>query len=475
MMINYLPKVTVAIPVYNGADYLRQAIESALNQTYKNLEIIVLDDGSTDDGRTYAIAKSFGPAIRYIHQENTGVAGAMNHIIDVMTGDVFTWLSHDDMHFPHKVQMQIEYFNIINDHDAIIFSDVHYFDSKDKKIDESRLNYQRYMSKPKWALLDSAINGCSLFIPAHILKEFGPFDLMLRFTQDYALWNEILTKYDFYHLPSPLIGYRIHAGQGTHQPAAVVEGDALWVMIAERRTETERMLLAGSTVSYFEQLATFLTRTPYKHAAVHAVKQARAACRATSATVLLQVTDDVDGCLFAAASVLRQTHRNLELLLISTLEAGETLQLSRWAAGDHRVKLISFPQAEAQEVLARGSLYASGAYVAFIDAESLYVERKLEMQIDYMQQHGLRLTWCATTSHAAGTEDRIATMPDCSSAAETEKRSCVQLSTLMIHRSLICSGEFEELMRESTNRGRIVKLPLNGSDEAGGALVVNLR
>ena len=66
-------------------------------------------------------------------------------------------------------------------------------------------------------------------------------------------------------------------------------------------------------------------------------------------------------------------------------------------------------------------------------------------------------------------------MPDSSSPAETEKRPCVRLSNLMIHRSLICSGEFEQMMRESTNRGRIVTLPLDGSDEAGGTLVVNLR
>ncbi|MFB0491685.1 glycosyltransferase involved in cell wall biosynthesis [Methylobacterium sp. OAE515] len=439
-------KVTIAIPVYNGADFLRDAIESALNQTYKNIEIIVLDDGSTDGGRTRDIAASFGSAIRYIHQENAGVAGAMNHIIQVMSGDIFAWLSHDDLYFPQKIETQVEYFTAIGRRDAIIFSGVHYIDQTGRKIDESRVDHDGLIASPKKALLNSAINGCTLFIPVHILREFSPFDLTLKYTQDYDLWNKILTKYDFYYLPLPLIKYRIHPNQGTHRPAAVVEGDTLWVSIAERRTEAERALIAGSTQCYFEQLAAFLAKTPYKHAAVHVADEASTARQRARATVLLLVDEDVDSCLLAAASVLRQTHPNFELLLISHTERSND-QLSRWAARDERVKLLSFPKVDARDALVRASLYARGDYITFITEGALYLDGKLEKQIAHMQRNGLLLSWCAWVSLGPDQDDQPRTSArGCKVASDDGSPSRSNLSTLMVHRNLVCAGDLERML-----------------------------
>lgn len=471
-MNDILPKVTIAIPVYNGADYLCEAVESALNQTYENIEIIVLDDGSNDGGRTRDIAKSFGSAIRYIHQENTGVAGALNHIIRVMRGDVFTWLSHDDIYLPQKTQIQVEYHNLIARRDTIIFSDVHYIDGSGKKIDESRFDYNRYILSPKRALLDSAINGCTLFIPVHILQEFGPFDLALRYTQDYDLWDRILTKYDFYHLPLPLIKYRLHSEQGTHRPAAVVEGDKLWVNIAQRRTESERALIAGSTQCYFEQLASFLAKTPYKHAAVHVAAEAVEVTRNTVVTVLLLVKNQVDASLFAAASVLRQTHQKLELLLINIAEQSEE-RLSSWASRDNRVKLLSFPKVDAREALARGSLYAAGEYVAFIDERSIYVETKLEKQINHMQRSGVLLTWCASVSlepDEGGRSEATASMSNSGPGADLPQHK--RLSTLMVHRNLVCAGELKRMLLGCSASMETVSIATASQSEIHEALVV---
>lgn len=91
-----LPKVSIVIPVFNGSDYLDKAIQSALNQSYQNVEIIVVNDGSNDGGKTAEIAKSYGDNIRYIEKENGGVSSALNRGIEAMTGEYFSWLSHDD-------------------------------------------------------------------------------------------------------------------------------------------------------------------------------------------------------------------------------------------------------------------------------------------------------------------------------------------------------------------------------------------
>jgi glycosyltransferase involved in cell wall biosynthesis len=84
--------VSIVIPVYNGADFLREAIESALNQTYARIEVIVVNDGSTDGGKTEQIAASYGSRLRYVSRPNGGVAAALNTGVGVMAGDFLSWL-----------------------------------------------------------------------------------------------------------------------------------------------------------------------------------------------------------------------------------------------------------------------------------------------------------------------------------------------------------------------------------------------
>ena len=101
------PLVSIIIPVYNGSNYLSQAIDSALAQTYKNIEIIVVNDGSKDDGATEKIALSYGDKIRYYAKENGGVSSALNYGIEKMKGEYFSWLSHDDKYTPSKIEDQM--------------------------------------------------------------------------------------------------------------------------------------------------------------------------------------------------------------------------------------------------------------------------------------------------------------------------------------------------------------------------------
>ena len=78
MVDRMFPLVSIVMPVYNGSNYMREAIDSALAQTYSNIEVIVVNDGSNDDGKTDAIAKEYGDRIRYFIKENGGCASALN-------------------------------------------------------------------------------------------------------------------------------------------------------------------------------------------------------------------------------------------------------------------------------------------------------------------------------------------------------------------------------------------------------------
>ena len=110
----YFPKVSIVIPAYNASNYLEEAIDSALAQTYSNIEIIVVNDGSLDDGATERVALAYGDKIRYFYKENGGSSSALNFGIANMTGEWFSWLSHDDLYLPEKIEKQIAYISSLN-------------------------------------------------------------------------------------------------------------------------------------------------------------------------------------------------------------------------------------------------------------------------------------------------------------------------------------------------------------------------
>ena len=111
--MRYKPLVSIVIPVYNGSNYMKEAIDSALSQTYENIEIVVVNDGSKDEGKSDAIARSYGDKIRYFPKANGGSSSALNKGIAEMNGEWFSWLSHDDLYYPQKVEKQVEYLNAL--------------------------------------------------------------------------------------------------------------------------------------------------------------------------------------------------------------------------------------------------------------------------------------------------------------------------------------------------------------------------
>ncbi len=124
--------VSVIIPVYNGERYLAEAIGSAQAQTYRPIEIIVVDDGSTDG--TAEVVKPFIPSVHYVYQENGGTGAARNRGIEAAQGDFFAFLDADDLWQPDKLSLQMAAFAADPQAD-ILFGHLQQFFSPD--VDES--------------------------------------------------------------------------------------------------------------------------------------------------------------------------------------------------------------------------------------------------------------------------------------------------------------------------------------------------
>lgn len=382
------PKVSIVMPVYNGGGYFRVALRSALAQTYQNIEIIVVNDGSCDDGETEAIALEHEGRIIYIHQENRGVAGALNTAIANMTGNYFTWLSHDDIHLPHKVEAQLAYFDRISKPDAILFSDYDLIDPDGNLIHTVRLDRRRFCQSPMLPLLEGRINGCSLFVPKQILDEFGPFDESLRYTQDYDLWNRILGKYEFFHQPETLIQYRLHPGQDSRKPDAVTEGNQLWMRMLDARSDTERVHLFGSSRRFFQITGRFLERSAYKDAARDALRRVAGQSADTLVSVIIPFHNEVALTLRAVRSVLEQTHKRIEIILVDDGSTEDTARVAALVQTEKRVRMIRQSNAGPGAARNRGMDACAGDYIAFLDADDVLLPQKVQRQLEVMQRHG---------------------------------------------------------------------------------------
>jgi glycosyltransferase involved in cell wall biosynthesis len=209
------PTVSIVIPVYNGGNYLRQAIDSALAQTYPHTEVIVVNDGSNDADRTRGIALSYGSRIRYFEKSNGGVATALNLGLREMHGEFFSWLSHDDVYYPHKIARQMEHRRQLADDRAILFSGSHIIDARSAIIGTAPM-HAFALRHSILAVLGTYVGGCSMLIPKSAFDEAGLFNEHLRNSQDNELWLRMVMKdYRLRYMPDVLIQSRTHAEQDT--------------------------------------------------------------------------------------------------------------------------------------------------------------------------------------------------------------------------------------------------------------------
>lgn len=257
-----MPVVSVVIPVYNGSKYLSQAIESALQQSYPDIEVLVVNDGSKDNGATDRIARQYGDRVRYFSKSNGGVASALNLAISHSSGQYISWLSHDDVYLPQKIESQIKA-AVRYDGSVILFSDFEVIDSEGGKLREVRIDPADERGFRPRLMRSFPLHGCTLLIPKRAFQEVGLFDEKLRTTQDYDLWFKMARRYRFVHVPEILIQSRDHAEQGTKTLSKAVraEGANFYYkgMLELRSSEIEHLGLRPSEY-FFESAEQFAGR-----------------------------------------------------------------------------------------------------------------------------------------------------------------------------------------------------------------------
>lgn len=267
--IFYLPRVSIVIPVFNGSNYLKEAIESALMQSYPNLEIIVVNDGSSDKGETEKIALSFGKRIKYYSKKNGGVASALNYGIEHMTGEYFSWLSHDDLYKKDKVLRQIEELRGIEDKRTIIvcgYEVVNKYSERLYDVNLLDLYTKVEVERPLFAVFRGGINGCATLIHKSHFEREGKFDISLPTTQDYDLWFRIMRGQKICYMHENLVLSRCHEEQDSKKlyDKHLIECNKLWIGLIKQLSAEEMCIISGSPFCFYRAEKDFFQQTHYK-------------------------------------------------------------------------------------------------------------------------------------------------------------------------------------------------------------------
>jgi glycosyltransferase involved in cell wall biosynthesis len=191
-MINKDPLVSIIIPLYNGSNYISEAINCALIQTYTNIEIIVVNDGSKDNGAGREIALSFGEKIKYFEKENGGVSTALNFGISKMNGEYFSWLSHDDIYLPNHIENQVKCLSNGVNIDAVISNTMLYYQFFNKTIKRK----DRYSIFPKIPMPVTHFYywyyACSFLVKKDFFEKTYVFEEKYKISQDISFIFHVL-------------------------------------------------------------------------------------------------------------------------------------------------------------------------------------------------------------------------------------------------------------------------------------------
>lgn len=199
-------KVTIVLPVYNGEDYISFSIDSIIGQTYKNWELIIVNDHSTDN--TLSICNEYSAKYDKIkvisNEKNLKLPGTLNNGFDHATGDYYTWTSHDNIYKPDALEKLV--YALSGNPDAVmVYSDYTNIDENGNLLDSVKL------LNPQFIVITN-VCGASFMYTAEVAKKVGKYDVNLFLAEDYDYWMRVSCEGEVIHIIDDLYLYRRHSG-----------------------------------------------------------------------------------------------------------------------------------------------------------------------------------------------------------------------------------------------------------------------
>jgi len=202
-----MPTVSLCIPTYNRKDYLKQTLDSVFVQTYKDYEVIILDDGSTDG--TEDMVKASGYDVRYHWHKNQGEAATCNKLIELSQGKYISFVHSDDLLFPDSIERMVNAM-LSELEDVVVYGNYVRIDEYGNEQGQNKKKlYSGYITRHVFE--NNIIHACGSMFPKEALQKIGGFDTNLKVCYDYKLELKLSLKYRFIGLEKPTFMRRRHS------------------------------------------------------------------------------------------------------------------------------------------------------------------------------------------------------------------------------------------------------------------------
>jgi len=210
-----MPKVSVILPCYNGSLWISNAIDSILCQTYSNFELVIIDDGSTDNSKDVIYPYISDRRVHYIYQENRGFSGAVNRGIKESKGDLIGFIGQDDMWMHNKLEVQAKYFDKHENVD-LVHSNYCSIDSDEwiiKVIDIKIPNFTSRKELIEYLFINNFIGFETVLVKKRCFDKVGFFDERMIGYSDHDMWMRIAGNFNIGYIDLPLVKKREHGLQ----------------------------------------------------------------------------------------------------------------------------------------------------------------------------------------------------------------------------------------------------------------------
>lgn len=266
-MVN--PLISVIIPTYNCAKWICDAIDSVIRQTYKNIEIIVVDDGSTDNTANL-LTKKYGTRIVYIYQENSGPSKARNTGLSCANGKYVQFLDADDILLPNKILLHVQCLESELEYSAV-YSDFEYITEKDDlTVVVSSPTYfkQAYATGDIFGrLLNGNFIVChALLLKLEDIKSVGMFNENLNACEDFDLWLRMSAQgHKFFFLDKVLVQYRNTPNSLSSNNAKLIIGSIYAVKNVRKYFKAQMSLTKVNAAKIDTSLSTLYSNAAYAY------------------------------------------------------------------------------------------------------------------------------------------------------------------------------------------------------------------
>ncbi len=204
-------KISVLIPSYNHGKFIKQCIDSVINQTYKNIEILIGDDFSTDNSKSIINSYDDSRIKKFFYMKNSGGSENLNKLIDMANGEYIAILNSDDYWEKDKLEKQLNFMEQ-NKKYAACFTWVQYINKSGEKIFPENIFIQDNKTQAEWLKYFFEKGNClchpSILIRKKIYDEIGKYNVRCRQIPDFTLWLKIIQKYPIYVMPELLVNFR---------------------------------------------------------------------------------------------------------------------------------------------------------------------------------------------------------------------------------------------------------------------------